>query len=335
MDVPELWLLLDSRGMGGIESHVAELAAGLAEAGHRPRVLFLADYGPHPLRQRLSQENVPWECLSGTLIRRLRKGRPAVLHTHGYKANLLGRAAALLTGTRHVASYHAGESPPGRVALWDLADRCTAWMGRRIAVSRPIQARIPFGATYVPNFVALPPQPAAASPNSIGFVGRFSLEKGPDRFVDLSRMVPGPAWLAFGDGPELANCEARGSTSVAFRGAVPSMALHWTELGLLAVTSRAEGLPLAVLEAMAAGVPVAAFALGALPEVIAHGQNGFLVAPDDMDGLAEAVRRWVRMGAAERAALSAAARKTVSRDYGPRAGVARILAVYGVSAGVS
>ncbi len=332
MDAGELWLLLDSRGMGGIESHVAELAAGLAATGWRPRVLFLADHGPHPLRQRLDQDGVAWEALAGNLVRRLHRGRPAVLHTHGYKANLLGRAAALLTGTRHVASYHAGERPPGWVALWDLADRCTAWMGRRIAVSRPILARIPFGATHVPNFVALPPAPTTAAPNSVGFVGRFSHEKGPDRFVDLSRMVAGPAWVAFGDGPERAAVEARGSGTVAFRGAVPTMAPHWRDLGLLAITSRAEGLPLAALEAMAAGVPVAAFALGALPEVIRDGQNGFLVPPGDMDALAGAVRRWAALDGQGRAALGAAARDTVALGYGREAGVARILAAYGLGA---
>ena len=51
----EIWLLLDSRDMGGIESHVAELAAGLCAAGERVRVLFLADHGPHPLRARLER----------------------------------------------------------------------------------------------------------------------------------------------------------------------------------------------------------------------------------------------------------------------------------------
>ncbi len=331
MKMREIWLALDSRGMGGIESHVAELAAGLAAAGCRPRVIFLADHGPHPLKDRLSAAGLAWECLAGPLLGRLRAGRPAVLHTHGYKANLVGRLAARLAGVRHVASYHAGERPPGRVAWWDRLDRWTGWMGRRIAVSRPIAARIPGGATLVPNFVALPPARALASPDSVGFVGRFSPEKGADRFVELAAQVPGAAFIAFGDGPELARCQAMAGGRVAFRGAVPSMAPHWGELGLLAVTSRAEGLPLAVLEAMAAGVPVAAFALGALPEVIHHGDNGFLAPPDDMAALAACIRQWLALDAAGRAALAAAARATVERHYSREAGVARILAVYGLA----
>ncbi len=87
----DIWLALDSRGLGGIESHVAELAAGLRAAGMLPRVLFLADHGPHPLRARLQRDGVAWEVLPKgglrALWRRLRAGRPALLHTHGYKAN--------------------------------------------------------------------------------------------------------------------------------------------------------------------------------------------------------------------------------------------------------
>ena len=116
----EIWNLLDSRGMGGIESHVGELAAGLRDAGQRPRVLFLADHGPHPLRDRLDREGLPWEALAGgfgALYARLKAGRPGVLHTHGYKANLFGRIAARLLGIPVVASYHAGEAPPGMLGL--------------------------------------------------------------------------------------------------------------------------------------------------------------------------------------------------------------------------
>ena len=109
----EIWLLLDSRGIGGIESHVAELAVGLLEAGDRPRVLFLADHGPHPLRQRLDREGVPWEALSGGLsglLARCRTGRPRVLHTHGYKANILGRIAGTLTRTPLVATWRTSST---------------------------------------------------------------------------------------------------------------------------------------------------------------------------------------------------------------------------------
>ncbi len=325
----EIWLLLDSRGMGGIESHVAEVAAGLTAAGARPRVLFLADHGPHPLKDRLGAAGVPWECLprAGALPGRLRAGRPAVVHSHGYKANLVGRVAALLAGVRHVASYHAGERPPGRVAWWDRLDRWTAWMGRRIAVSQQIAARIPGGAPVVPNFVALPAE-VAPGLEAVGFVGRFSHEKGLDRFVALAAPLPGAALVAFGDGPELAACQAAAGGRVAFRGAVAGMAPHWRELGLLAVTSRAEGLPLAVLEAMAAGVPVAAFALGGIPQVIRHGENGWLAAPDDLEALAGCIRAWLALPPAGRAAMAAAARATIAAEYGRETGVARICAVY-------
>ena len=99
----------------------------------------------------------------------------------------------------------------------------------------------------------------------------------------------------------------------------------WGEIGLLAVTSRAEGLPLVVLEAMARGVPVACFAIAALPEVIEDGVTGCIVSAGDVPALAHAVRRWL---GADRAALSAAARRPVAERFGLKAGVAAIRAVY-------
>lgn len=324
----ETWILLDSSGFGGIESHVAELAAGLREAGRAPRVLLLQDHGPHPLAARLAAEGVTLEVLPGgfkALWRRLRAGRPAVLHTHGYKANLLGRLAARLTGTRCVASFHAGERPPGSLALYDAADRWSSFLGPRIAVSRPILARLPWGGELVPNFLALPPEPPADRPLSVAFVGRLSHEKGPDLFAELSRLVPGPSYQVFGDGPMRAEIAAPG---LILHGARPGMGAAWANIGLLAITSRAEGLPLAALEAMAHGVPVAAFALGGLPELIVEGENGFLAQPGDLPALAQAVRRWAAMDAAARRAMSDAARATIAERYSREAGVARVIAIH-------
>lgn len=324
----EIWCLLDSRGMGGIESHIAELAIGLRAAGHAPRVLFLTDYGPHPLRDRLDGAGIPWEALPGgfvPLLRRLRGGLPNILHSHGYKANLLGRLAGRLAGVPTVATYHAGEKPPGILGWYDRIDRWTSCLGGRIAVSRPILARLPWGGALVPNFVALPQVTSDASPEVVAFVGRMSHEKGPDLFVALAAAVPELEFVAYGDGPMLPTLRVAQSGRVDFRGARMGMADAWREIGLLAITSRAEGLPLAVLEAMANGVPVAAFAVGALPDVITDGIDGYLTAPGDVTALAEAVRRW---RASDRCALSAAARETVNERFSTAAGVAATLRVY-------
>jgi glycosyltransferase involved in cell wall biosynthesis len=327
----EIWLLLDSSGLGGIESHVAELAAGLAAAGRVPRVIFLTDFGSHPLRDRLDAAGLAWEALPGgfrALSRRLRQGRPALLHTHGYKANLLGRIAARLAGLPAVSSFHAGERPAGAVGLYDLADRWTAGLAGRVAVSRQIAGRLPWRAEVVPNFVALPDATPGGRPLAVAFVGRMVPEKGPDRFAALAGLVPGPRFLAFGDGPGRAAAEAAAAGRVDFRGGVPGMAGHWAEVGLLAITSRAEGLPLAALEAMAAGVPVAAFALGGLPELVTDGVDGWLAPPDDLPALAAKVAAWAALDGAARDAVGAAARATIAARFGREAGVARLLAVY-------
>ncbi len=327
----EIWLLLDSRSLGGIETHVAELAAGLLAAGERPRVLFLTDHGPHPLRDRLSREGVAWEALDGgftTLLRRLRQGRPRVLHTHGYKANIAGRFAAHLAGVKAVASFHAGERPRGRLALYDIADRYTSCLGGRIAVSRPILARLPFGGTLVPNFVAVPSALPPGGADTLAFAGRMSHEKGPDRFCELAAKLPGVVSVAYGDGPMRAELQQRHARHVRFMGAVAGMDAAWADIGLLVIPSRAEGLPLAALEAMAHGVPVAAFALGGLPDLIEDGANGFLAAPDDMAALTAAAARWRALDTGSRAAMARAAWQSVGARYGRAGGISAITALY-------
>ncbi len=327
----ETWILLDSRGLGGIETHVAELAEGLAEAGEAPRVVFLQDHGPHPLRARLAGAGIPVEVLAGglgPLLARLRAARPALLHTHGYKANILGRIAARMAGLPVVASFHAGERPRGLVALYDAADRWTSFLGGRIAVSAPIRDRIPFGATVVPNFVALPPSGHLPGPRTVAFVGRLSREKGPDLFCRLAAAAPGPTYEVFGDGPMRREVEAAATGRIRFHGARAGMDGAWGGIGLLAVTSRAEGLPLAALEAMAHGVPVAAFAVGALPELIDHARTGFLAAPGDVAGLAACVAGWAAMDLRRREAMAVAARDRIAQTHGRAAGIGRMRAAY-------
>ncbi len=154
------------------------------------------------------------------------------------------------------------------------------------------------------------------------------MEKGPDLFCVLAAAAPGPEYVAFGGGPMLDALKAVHGGNVTFHGPRAGMDGAWSGIGLLAVTSRAEGLPLAVLEAMANGVPVASFAVGALPDVIEDGVNGYLVPEGDIQALADRINRWRALDALGRAALSLAARETVTTRYGRAAGVEAIRACY-------
>ena len=332
MHQTEIWLLLDSRDLGGIESHVSQLAQGLGQAGLVPRVLFWADYGDHPLRTALDQAGIAHETLAGGfggLCRALRRRRPAVLHTHGYKAGILGRLAARLAGRPVVSTFHAGEPGTGRLRLYVELDRLTARLGRRIAVSAAIAKTLPAPVALIANFVALPDAAQLAGPHDrVGFVGRLSFEKGPDLFCALAQRLPGQRLTVYGDGPMRAELEARHGAEVTFLGRVVPMAPHWPEIGLLVMSSRHEGLPLAALEAMAHGVPVAAFAVGGLPDLIEPGHNGFLAPAGDLEALATAIDGWAKLPADARAALGARARATIAERFSVARGVEAVLQEY-------
>lgn len=328
----EIWLLLDSRDLGGIESHVLQLAGGMAAAGHKPRVLFWADYGGHPLRAALDQAGLAHETLSGGfqgLIGLLRQRRPAVLHTHGYKAGIMGRLAARLAGVPGVSTFHAGEPGTGKLRLYVLLDRLTARLGHRIAVSAAIADTLPAPVALIANFVELPDETMIAGPHDrVGFVGRLSFEKGPDLFCALASRLPAQRWTIYGDGPMRAELEARHGAEVTFLGRVVPMAPHWPEIGLLVMSSRHEGLPLAALEAMAHGVPVAAFGVGGLPDLIQPGRNGFLAPAGDLEALAAAIGEWTTLSTDARAELGRHARATIAARFSVAGGIAAVLKEY-------
>jgi len=328
----EVWLLVDSSRPGGIESHILSLATGLTATGLRVLVVFLADHGPHPLRSQLDRAAQRHSTLSGSfgLFAALRTGRPGLLHTHGYKAGILGRAAARVLGIPVVSTYHSGEPGSGRLKLYAALDRITAPLANCIAVSEAIRQTLPCRADLIDNFVELPPAVVdpLRRPCTVAFVGRLSEEKGPDTFCQLAEALPGIAFELYGDGHMRPSLEARYAGRVRFHGMVAGMREHWSRVGLLCMPSRWEGLPMAALEAMSHGVPVAAFAVGALPRVIEHGLNGWLAPAGDLPQLIAAVQTWKSQDDAAAAAVSAAARATVERRFSPEVGIARVLEVY-------
>ena len=108
-------LLLDSSGIGGIETHVATLFTALQHTGQPCEILFLKDHGENPFHAQLRSKEIPFAILKGgllALVRRLKANKTSVLHTHGYKAGIIGRLAATMARRPVVSTFHAGERAP-------------------------------------------------------------------------------------------------------------------------------------------------------------------------------------------------------------------------------
>ena len=170
---------------------------------------------------------------------------------------------------------------------------------------------------------ALEPDPV---PNRIVAVGRLAHPKRTDllvqAFASIRRAHPSAELQIVGDGPDRADVERRvrelgvqeGVRLLGDRDDVPELL---SRSGCFVLASDYEGCPLAVIEAMAAGVPVVATGVGGVPELVEDGRTGFVVAPGDPQALAAAVERVLldpegarKMGEAGRAI----ARSRLSRE---------------------
>lgn len=327
-----IWQLLDSSTIGGIERHVALLAAALTSSGFPSRVVLLADHGDNPWFEQLRTAGVPFDILGGGLANlknAVQEHRPALIHTHGYKAGVLGRIAGTLSHIPLVSTYHAGERGAFPVNLYQWLDEQTGFLAKQIAVSRPIADQIGDKARLIANFVSMPDAPPAKTlPQRIGFIGRLSDEKGPDVFCELARRFPEYDWNIYGDGPMRRDLENRYGEDVKFHGIITDLSGVWQELGLVAITSRAEGLPLVCLESLAAGIPVLASRVGALPDVLKHGETGWLVEPDNIDEAAAAIEAWASLGNERHENIRLECREAVARQYSAEARLPDILDVY-------
>jgi glycosyltransferase involved in cell wall biosynthesis len=151
----------------------------------------------------------------------------------------------------------------------------------------------------------------------VGTVGRLDYQKAPEDFIEaIARTAANEVFgVWIGDGPLRAEAESlvsrRGLVKrFAFLGERADVPALLPGLDIFAMSSRYEGLPCAVVEAMTAGLPVVATAVNAVPDVVVPGETGLLVPPERPDLLARAIGHLVeqplaaaRLGAAGRAAL--------------------------------
>lgn len=316
--------------LGGAESHLFDLATAQLAAGHNVRVVLLgpAQIG-RALRERVPTVDTDSMSMAAWLWKlrtELRTNRPDVLHSHGYRADLIAASLRPLGGgaprwASVMTSHGFIRTSLGLQILTQLNERALLWADVVIAVSsaeaRRLATLLRRPVDFVPNGVArveqVPRVQARAALNSdparcaVAFVGRLSAEKRPDLFVDMAAIVareqPGTDFLVIGTGSLLERIKQRAAAAgvhVVCVGLVPNAASLMSAPDVLVCPSDTEGTPRTVIEAMLAGVPVVATRVGGLPDLITDGQTGFLVEPGCPASLADAVVRLLRDPAAGR-----------------------------------
>jgi glycosyltransferase involved in cell wall biosynthesis len=255
-------------------------------------------------------DDPPWRSIQAA-VEIIRSGHVDLIHANLPKAHALGGLAGALTRTPVVATVHGmtittHELGITRTAGTNLITVCQEAYMQALAMGVP-EERV----TLIHNGVDLrtfrPGINSAAFRQTldvpddaplVGFVGRLELEKGPDQFLLMAGFVhrewPSAHFVLVGTGSlrdELCNrIDEMGLGEVVhMAGFWPEPAEVYPAFDLVAQTSRIEGTPLTLLEAMACSRPVAAIAVGGVLEVVENGTTGLIAGPGDWQGVGERV----------------------------------------------
>ncbi len=284
---------------------------------------------PHLIREvRPVADWRAWREL-GLRLREIResRGAPMIVHTHSSKAGILGRFAARSAGADaivhsiHGYAFHDGQAWPVRRAYIALERLAAGVTDAFIAVSRanldegvrlgifPAERAVLIRSGFPLEEFAEPSRDAAAvraelgiprDAPVVGMVACLKPQKAPEDFVEAAGKVvsrfPAARFLLVGDGDLRPAVEA----AVRRHGLAGKVLLTgWRRdvadllhlMDVVALTSRWEGLPRVVPQAMAAGKPVVATAVNGTPEAVADGVTGLLVAPGDVGAMADGIAR--------------------------------------------
>jgi glycosyltransferase involved in cell wall biosynthesis len=332
--------LISSNGFYGAEGVVVLLSSRMAALGCEVTVgVFNASEQRH-LREAVAACGLTvWDlpCAGRfslravvRLVRFVRNAAIDVLHTHGYKANLYGLLAARLTGCTVIATCHNWSNRTLALKRYGLLDKSLLrGFDSAIAVSDTVAStlrqhgfpdeklHIIHNGIDTARYRETPAPSGNDGPPIIGALSRLSQEKGIDVLVRALPLVlkqyPQMRCVVAGEGPERSRlltlaAELGVAEHLRLPGFCPDAAVFLASCSIVAHPSRMEGMPLAVLEAMAAGKPIVASAVGGIPALLRGGLAGVLVPAGDPQALSSGILRLLHdSGLRERCAAAAAA----------------------------
>lgn len=307
------------RGIGGSERHLLTLLPALAERGVEPVFVGLDDpaWDPSDFYGALAVPSIRLRSprdVDPLLLARLVRGLQAdVVHTHLVHADLYGGLAAKLRGSALVSTKHNDD--PFRTGAFRYVERGLATLADRvIAISDSLRRftveRVGVRAAKVETIhygLDMPPTPWGTNPPDdvpttariVLSTSRLTEQKGIDVAVEALSLLPDDVVLVvLGEGPQRTLLEG---PRVFLPGRVPDVTAWLRRASVYVQPSRWEGFGLGVLEAMVCGLPVVATNVSSLPEVVADGETGVLVPPEDPAALARGIERALdepQMGAA-------------------------------------
>lgn len=316
---------------GGFSGGATQVALQLVNAARDSAciepllVLRRKRHTPAARLQELQRDGVPLRTVPGwshlatipALMRICRAFKPDVLVVHGYSEHLWGRYAGLLAKVPHLV--HVEHNTRERYTRWRLAQ--TRWLAKRtdriVGCSEGVrhvllEMGMPAERTLaIPNGIRLAPfahaeaHPFAKRIPGIVMVARFSKQKDHacllhaiallrKRGLDVPLQLAGGGKTLHRKPLEALAERLKIQDLVSFLGVVRDVPQRLLEHQICVLSTHYEGMPLALLEGMAAGCAVVASAVPGVREVLSDGDDGLLVPESDPEALADALQRLLR-----------------------------------------
>jgi glycosyltransferase involved in cell wall biosynthesis len=311
--------------VGGLESVVCTLVPAQRAAGIDAQVaaVVVPEERDHPVATRLREAGVTVEviCVSARsyseerrlIAEKCRQWAPDVVHTHGYRSDLVDSPVAARLDVARVSTFHGFTGGTLRNRFNELLQRragramdaviaVSGQLGDRLAVSGIARERlhvVPNGYSRRSDFLDRAAARRAlglpANTFVIGWIGRLTNEKGADVLIDALSGMPaeGVVTAFIGDGGDRARLERRAELRapgrVRWHGLLPDAARLLKAFDVFVLSSRTEGTPIVIFEAMDAGVPIVATRVGGVPDVL-RPDDALLVAPENSAALGAAIR---------------------------------------------